>query len=67
MPSNLNILHSFLPKFATMLAAIPGKPEDQGSGTQLVKTFADLIATKLGSTLPQARFDSEWSVHGLGP
>lgn len=49
MASNmsLTILHKFLPKFTAILAAIPGKPEDQDSGTQLVKTFAEAIASKL--------------------
>lgn len=46
------ILHKFLPKFAAILAAIPGKPEDQDSGTQLVKTFAETIGSKLDAKDP---------------
>ena len=48
---SINILNSFLPKFAAILAAIPDSP-DHESGTHLVKTFADLIATKLGAKDP---------------
>ena len=48
----LTILHKFLPKFAAILDAIPGKQEDQDCGTMLVKTFAELIASKIGTKNP---------------
>ena len=48
----LTILHKFLPKFAAILEAIPGKQEDQDSGTKLVKTFAELIASRVGTMNP---------------
>lgn len=55
MPPNnisLTLLHKFLPNFTAMLAAIPAKPEDETSGTQLVKTFAEAIANKLAAKDP---------------
>lgn len=45
-------LSAYLTEMTTVLDAIPSKPEDINSGTQLIKTFADIISTKLGDKTP---------------
>lgn len=49
---SLALIHKFVPKFASILASIPG-PGVPKSGTQLIRLFADVINQHLGSKTPE--------------
>ena len=51
--NSVPFLHKYLSQFVTILTTIPGNPGAPDSGTQLVKTFAEAIARKLGDKGPE--------------